>query len=25
VALAHFIYQRALAQGRGVWLPSAQG
>jgi len=23
VALAHFMYQRALEQGRGVWLPSA--
>jgi ornithine cyclodeaminase len=25
VALAHFMYQRALAQGRGVWLPAAHG
>src|ERR1700754_1631502 len=25
VALAHFLYRRALEQGRGVWLPSAQG
>jgi ornithine cyclodeaminase len=24
VALAHFIYRGALAQGRGIWLPSAQ-
>jgi len=24
VALAHFIYRRALEQGRGVWLPAAQ-
>ena len=25
VALAHFLYRRALEQGRGVWLPSAHG
>jgi alanine dehydrogenase len=24
VALAHFVFQRALEQGRGMWLPSAQ-
>ena len=24
VALAHFLYQRALEKGRGVWLPTAQ-
>ncbi len=24
VALAHFIYRRALEQGRGIWLPSAE-
>jgi ornithine cyclodeaminase len=23
VALAHLIYREALAQGRGIWLPSA--
>jgi ornithine cyclodeaminase len=23
VALAHFLYQRALEKGRGIWLPSA--
>ncbi len=25
VALAHFLYRRALEQGRGVWLPAAHG
>lgn len=25
VALAHFLYERALAKGRGVWLPTATG
>ena len=23
VALAHFLYQRALEKGRGIWLPTA--
>jgi hypothetical protein len=23
VALAHFLYERALANGLGIWLPSA--
>jgi ornithine cyclodeaminase len=25
VALAHFLYERALAKGRGIWLPAATG